>query len=69
MPPLPDEAKGWKPARAPWQERLHSIAELAGDPYRPTLNPPPPRNARYKGDDPHVRAMLEAILGMYTARR
>lgn len=69
MPPLPDEAKGWKPARAPWQERLQSIAGLAHDPYRPTLNPPPPRHARYKGDDPQVRVMLETILGMYTARR
>ncbi len=69
MPPLPDEAKGWKPSRAAWQDRLGQLAGLAHDPYRPTLNPPPPHNAKYRGDDPQIRAMLETILGMYTARR
>lgn len=69
MPPLPGEAKGWRPWRAPWQDQVQHLARLAHDPYRPALNQPPPRNARYRGDDPRIHAMLEAILGMYTARR
>lgn len=61
MPPLPDEAKDWRPSGASWRDKLHHSARLAHDPYRPTLNPRPSRGVHYRGDDPHIVAMLKAM--------
>jgi hypothetical protein len=72
LPPLPPEAVGWRPSASHWLLRLLGIARLAGDPYRPTLNPPPPRGRAtweyvlaHAGENPHVRAMLEAMRRVY----
>ena len=68
LPPLPDEAKTWRPSRAPLLQILHHLAQLAHEPYRETLNPPAPHKAKYTGHDPHIRAMLDVMQRMYTAR-
>lgn len=72
LPPLPAEAVDWRPSGAHWLRKLAGIARLAGDPRRPTLDPPPPEGEATwdavlasAGGDPDVRRMLEALRRAY----